>query len=199
MSEKITHTLVAADLLEWSVYSPTVKTELYSHALVSDEKVVLVDPVLPDAATLTAINKLGTPGVILLTSGNHERSAREVAKFLHIPVASPALAVKEFGFKPDIIVDDLKQIYGINPVSLSGAGIGEHGYYCPQSRILVLGDAILNLPDGPVVLPDKYCTDSKQLKTSLTKLLSLDISILAFAHGKAIKNPAAQLKTLLAA
>jgi len=197
MSEKITHTLINGHLLEWSVYSPSVKTELFSHALVSDEKVVLVDPVMPDAATLTAINKLGTPGVILLTSGNHERSARELSRFLHIPVASPALAVREFSFKPDIIVDDLKQIYGIVPVALTGAAIGEHAYYCPQSQTLIVGDALLHLPDGVIVLPDKYCTDPKQLKSSLGKLSSLNIALLGFAHGSALKKPAAQLKALL--
>jgi hypothetical protein len=168
MPEKMSYTLVSNHLLEWSVFSPEIKAELCSHALLSDGKVVPVDPAMPDAATLTAIKKLGNTAAILPTSGNHERASRELAKFPQVPVASSALAARDFGFKSDIIIDDLKQIYGITPVPLPGGASGKHGYYCANSRTLILGDAILNLPpDGLVVLPEKYCGNAAQLKVLL--------------------------------
>ena len=197
MAEPIQHSLITPQLLEWSVFAPSIKAELFSHALVSDGKVVLIDPTLPDDRTLTAIRQLGDIDAILITSANHERDAHRIAQQLHVPVGAPAFAVKEFSFKPDIIVDGLRQIYGIVPLSLPGAAPGEHAYYSPYNQILILGDAILNLPGGPVLLPDKYCTDSAQLKSSLTQLLRLDIAILAFAHGPALHQPATQLNTLL--
>lgn len=190
---------INSHLLEWFAYSEDSKTDCFSHAYISDGKVLLIDPVLPDAATVKAIQTLGKPCAVLITNGNHERFSRTIGDLLKVPIAAPAFAIKELSFKPDVIVDDLQQIHGMVPISLEGAANGEHAYYCPAQKILFIGDALINLPKtGLQILPDKYCADVKKLKISLQKLLKLDLDLIAFAHGETLSNPLPQLKKLLA-
>ncbi|MDZ4787983.1 MAG: hypothetical protein SH807_03505 [Blastochloris sp.] len=185
-------------LIEWSVYCKDCKTDLFSHAYISEGKVLLIDPILPDDDTLKSIQTLGKPCAILITNGNHERYARIIGDLLKIPIACPALATKELRFKPDVIVDDLKQLHGLVPISLTGAALGEHAYYCTAEKILFIGDALINDKDkGLSILPEKYCLNQKQLEISLKKLLNLDIELIAFAHGKTMPKAGAALKKLL--
>ena len=198
MPEKITLAQVGPGILEWSVYDPACKTVLTSHAMSAEGRVLLIDPAPMDEPVLAAIRKLGSPASIFLTNGNHARASRKLAEKMQIPIAAPAAAVKELGFKPDVIVDGLPQIYGLHPIPLPGGGAGEHAYYHPQKKSLCVGDALIHL-EGPgfAVLPDKYCLDAKTLKKSLLALLSLEIHTLLFAHGTALPKPGAQLKKLL--
>ena len=153
---------------------------------------------MPDPGTLSSIIKMGVPCGIFLTNGNHERDSRLLSRQLNIPVASPALAIKEFSFKPDIILDGLKQIYGFHPFPLPGAAIGEHALYCQKTETLCVGDALIHLPEtGLAILPDKYCQNAAALKQSLASLLSLKIQTLIFAHGKALPRPETALKKLI--
>lgn len=189
---------INSTLIEWTVFDPAVKTNLTSHAIAIDGKVVLIDPTLPDRDTLNSITHMGIPCGIFLTNGNHERASKALSKELNIPVAAPALAIREFSFKPDIILDGLKQIYGFHPVLLPGAAIGEHALYCQKTETLCVGDALINLPGtGLSILPDKYCQNAAVLKQSLLSLLSLKIDILIFAHGKALARPGPELRKLI--
>lgn len=188
-----------AHLIEWSAYSEECKTDLFSHAYVSEGKVILIDPIRPDDATLKAIQGLGKICAILLTNGNHERFSRVISDLLKIPIASPAFAIKDLSYKPDIIVDDLKQIHGLIPLNLKGGGSGEYAYYCTDNKILFVGDALINTSKaGLAILPDKYCEDPKTLKKSLLQLTKLDLDLIAFAHGETLSKPNAALKKLIA-
>jgi hypothetical protein len=49
------------------------------------------------------------------------------------------------------------------------------------------------------MLPEKYCTDARELRRSLGKLLRFPFDVLTFAHGLPIvKNAQARLSQLLA-
>ncbi|NJK90527.1 MAG: hypothetical protein HC904_01065 [Blastochloris sp.] len=177
-------------LIEWHSYSQECKADLHAHAYISEGKLLLIDPIQPDAATLQAIQTLGKPCAILLTNGNHERYSRIISDLIKVPIAAPAFAIQELSYKPDIVVDGLKQLHGLVPMALEGAGPGEHAYYCPANRILFIGDALIHsTKKGLELLPAKYCSNPNQLKTSLRSLFDLKIDLMAFAHGEPWPNP----------
>jgi glyoxylase-like metal-dependent hydrolase (beta-lactamase superfamily II) len=189
---------ITPHLIEWTAYSEECKTDLSSHAYISEGKVLLIDPIRPDDTTLKAIQSMGKVCAILLTNGNHERYSRLMSDLLKVPIAAPAFAIKDLSYKADVIIDNLKQLHGLVPLNLKGAGPGEHAYYCPSNKILFVGDALINLSGtGLSLLPDKYCEDARELHRSLQQLTRLDLSLLAFAHGETLAMPNASLKKLL--
>jgi glyoxylase-like metal-dependent hydrolase (beta-lactamase superfamily II) len=192
------HQTINSHLIEWSHYDKDCKTDLFSHAYISEGKVLIIDPIRPDDATLKAIQALGQPCAILLTNGNHERFSRVMGDLLKIPIAAPAFAIRELSYKPDIIVDNLKQIHGLVPVPLPGGGPGEFAYYCPANHGLFIGDALINLKKtGLTLLPDAYCENPIQLRNSLLSILKLKLNWVSFAHGDTLAQPIPALKKLL--
>ena len=91
------------------------------------------------------------------------------------------------------------EVAGFERIPLTGAGEGETSYFHPESKTLVVGDALINLPPhGLTLLPDKYCTDPVQLRQSVRRLSQLPIERIFFAHGAPIVHSGpSQLSTLL--
>lgn len=171
-------------LVEWSAHSPQAKVTLTSHAFSHEGRVILVDPIEGDAATRTAIAALGQPVLIVLTNGNHERASALWKKELNIPVAFSALASREISFKPEVVLETVRNFHGLQPLALDGAATGEHALFVPHLKLLILGDALLNLPEtGLSRLPDKYCSQPAALKRSLHSLAKIGFENTAFAHG----------------
>jgi glyoxylase-like metal-dependent hydrolase (beta-lactamase superfamily II) len=195
----LTHRQISPHLYEWSAYSHSVKTVLTSHAFVHDGKVVLIDPIAADAPVAVAVHKLGRPVLIIATNANHNRDISRWKTLLDIPVAASALAVKDLGFKPDVILESAKLLHGLSPIALEGAAPGEHALFSAETKLLVVGDALIHLEGkGLTVLPDKYASHPQALKKSLQTLLRLKFDTLAFAHGDAIVGGAnAQVRTAL--
>jgi Metallo-beta-lactamase superfamily len=189
---------INTNLIEWSAYSEECKADLHSHAYIAEGKVILIDPIRPDDNTLKAIQGLGKLCTIILTNGNHERFSRIMSDLLKLPIAAPAFALKELSYKPDIIVDNLKQLHGVVPINLKGGGPGEHAYHCPDNNILFVGDALIHsVKNGLSILPDKYCENPQELRQSLRQLTKIKLDLIAFAHGEALSKPNALLKKLL--
>jgi len=113
-----------------------------------------------------------TPVVIVQTNANHDRFAKEMAGLVHGKIES--------------------ELPGFEKVPLPGAGEGETGYFHPETRTLVLGDALINLaPHGLALLPDKYCTDPAKLRESLRLLARMPVERIFFAHGAPIVHDGA--------
>ena len=91
------------------------------------------------------------------------------------------------------------EVAGFENVPLLGAGEGETAYFHAESKTLVVGDALINLPPhGLTLLPDKYCTDPVQLRHSIRGLSQLPIERIFFAHGAPIVHSGlSQLNPLL--
>jgi len=91
------------------------------------------------------------------------------------------------------------EVTGFEKIPLTGAGEGETSYFHPESKTLVVGDALINLPPhGLTLLPDKYCTDPVQLRQSVRCLSQLPIERIFFAHGAPIvHNGTSQLSPLI--
>jgi glyoxylase-like metal-dependent hydrolase (beta-lactamase superfamily II) len=113
-----------------------------------------------------------TPVVIVKTNANHDRCSKEMAGLVHGKIES--------------------ELPGFENIPLPGAGEGERGYFHPESRTLVLGDALINLaPHGLALLPDKYCTDPTRLRESVRLLARLPVERIFFAHGAPIVHDGA--------
>jgi len=171
-------------LVEWSAHSPQARVTLTSHAFAHEGKVILVDPIEGDPATRQALSALGQPVLIVLTNANHERATLHWKKELSVPVAFSAHASREISFKPDVILETLKNFQGIQPIPLEGAAPGEHALFIPHLKLMIVGDALINLPEtGLSRLPDKYCSDPKKLNLALHTLNKFGFEHTAFAHG----------------
>lgn len=191
---------VAPGVVTWSVYSEDCKTHCFGHAVTHQENLVLIDPILPASLEIwNKIMKLGTPNLIILTNGNHERHSLKVAKEYGIPIGACATAVSELSRKPEIILDGQVKMQGLRPLRCPGGGHGELALYSESTKTLVLGDSVINLPEtGFQLLPEKYCTDPAQLKRSLATLLNFDFDILLMAHGVPLTSSAkSKLRNLL--
>jgi glyoxylase-like metal-dependent hydrolase (beta-lactamase superfamily II) len=78
--------------------------------------------------------------------------------------------------------------------------VGEIALHCQREEgMLVLGDALINFGSrGFDFLPAKYCSNAKQMRRSLKKLLDIDFERVFFAHGMPILvSGRAQLEALL--
>jgi len=176
---------ISPGLVTWSVYSKEVKTDLFGHAHLHQDNLVLIDPVMPHTTRIwDQIIQMGNPNLIILTNGNHARDSRRIARDFHMPIAASAASIPSLGFKPDIILDGNFQIQGLRSINCPGAGPGETALFSSKMNTLFLGDALINLPStGLQFLPDKYCTDPKLNRKSLAMLLNFSYQNILMAHG----------------
>ncbi len=177
----------ALTLATWEAYDPSVKVDLTSNALRVGERVCLFDPIpFADGTDVAAI--MGAPATaIILTNGNHERYALEVADALQLPILAPAAAFPEF--TPALAARAIRLEEANLPleaIPLPGGGAGETAYYTPEADgVAVVGDALINLPfTGFCLLPEKYCEDVSKLRCSVTELARRPLAALAFSHGQ---------------
>lgn len=187
---------VAPNLLVWSAYDPSLKCDLSSSAFLYKGGLILIDPIaLSDSAWEEACS-LGEPRAILLTNENHSRASDHYRKKHRIPVVVPSPASKGLDIKPDVYIHGNEILYGLTPIAIPGASLGETAF-ASGDGIMIIGDALINL-QGLALLPDKYCVDARQSRASLAKLLDWPMRILTFAHGSPIVgDPGRQLSQLL--
>ncbi len=88
----------------------------------------------------------------------------------------------------DKISDELRVI------EIEGAGIGEIAlYHEAADGTLIVGDALINFePYGFTFLPAKYCSNEKEMRRSLRKLLAYKAERMLFAHGLPILSRASE-------
>ena len=139
------------------------------------------------------------PVAIVLTNGNHERAARGLRERFQIPAYAHRDALAELGEWVDRTLEDGEALMDeLTVVALPGASPGEIALHGTDA--LHVGDALIHLPPlGLSYLPDKYCSDPRELRRSLGKLLRFPFDTLTFAHGRPVVTQARQrLSELLA-
>jgi hypothetical protein len=152
----------------WHAYDPDCKAELWSTLFTNSKETVLFDPIPWPKGNPMPL----APVIIVQTNANHDRFSKELAGAVYGKIESEAP--------------------GFEKVPLPGAGEGERGYFHPETRTLVLGDALINLaPHGLALLPDKYCTDPAKLRESLRLLARMPVERIFFAHGAPIVHDGA--------
>ena len=162
----------------WSAFSPEHRVELGSSAVLTPEGWWVFDPI--PVADPEAGPRFDRVAGILLTNANHERdSARWCERFGCQRWASPDATGLPEGiprwFPPNPFPDWIL-------IPLPGGAPGETAFLRPDRSLVVVGDALVNLPErGLEMLPDKYCTDPIRLRHALRSIPFVDL--LLPAHG----------------
>jgi glyoxylase-like metal-dependent hydrolase (beta-lactamase superfamily II) len=179
-------------LYHWSVYEPSVKCEIGCTALKLTSGWVIIDPVPLAAPAWKELLALAPLRAILLTNGNHVRDTVALLAQNKVPVVTAADTRRDIAeLRPDITLLPGEMLYGITAIAIPGATPGETAYYS-KTGVMILGDAIINTSTetGLEFLPDKYCSDAKQNRASLRKLLEYDFHTLTMAHGAPVTTHA---------
>jgi glyoxylase-like metal-dependent hydrolase (beta-lactamase superfamily II) len=191
--------LIRPDLAFWQAYEPAVKCDLSCCARRVGSQLVFFDPIPLAALALEELATLATPAAIVLTNGNHARAAAKFRARLSIPILAHAEAAPELGVSIDGELEDGAMVAdALSVIALPGAAAGEIAL-C-GGGVLHVGDALINVePAGFSLLPNKYCTDARELRRSLGKLLRSEFELLTFAHGLPLISQARRrLENLLA-
>ena len=202
---------VAPSLLIWKTYDPALKADLFSTAITTRNGTFLVDPIpLADAALAQLLNAGSVTGVIV-TNSNHLRASADFADRFSVPIvahpqtfpgqAFPGTKVRQSdGLVRWRVGDGSKICDEIAVIGIDGAAAGEIVlHYAPNGGMLIIGDALINFePYGFTFLPHKYCSNEKEMRRSLRKLLTRKAERMLFAHGPPIQSAAsARLRQLL--
>jgi hypothetical protein len=171
----------------WHAFEESIRTELFSTAVVSEEGLVIIDPVDASPSVLNRLGRLGPTVAIILTNGNHSRAAVRFRERFSAPVFSHAEAVGELTLPVDGTLRMDRRVGGsLEVIEFQGAGMGEIALLNTNGWIH-FGDAVINLEDtGLGVLPPKECIDAKLLEVSLKALPALSFHGATFAHGTPI-------------
>jgi glyoxylase-like metal-dependent hydrolase (beta-lactamase superfamily II) len=190
--------LVVPAIFLWRYYDRAIKTDLFSTGLQTESGTFLIDPIFLAPDAMTDLNRVAG---IIVTNENHLRAAAQFAERFHIPIYAEATAAAALTGTTQI---DLESPFapGLTAIPVDGAAAGEIAIYWEAEKgTMVMGDALINFePYGFTFLPSKYCSNSKLMRTSLTKLLDYSFERMLFSHGEPILSHARErLEALLEA
>ena len=190
---------VAAKLWCWGNYDPSAKTDLNSTAIWGRRGMVLIDPIRLATGPLDELVGHARPVAIILTNGNHARSARWYSDRFGIPLMAHSDAVAELGVAVERSLADGETVQDLAVTAIPGAPAGEIALY-DASGVLMIGDALIHLEShGFTLLPEKYCIDAALMRQSLRKLLRFEFEVLTFAHGlPLVDRPRQRFEQLIA-
>jgi len=192
---------IASNIAIWHDYDSTVKAELYSTCLITPDSSYFIDPIPLRSQALDKLVDAGRVAGIIVTNCNHHRASARFAEQFAVPVlaycdAFPGHAPRQFMrvANGDEICD------GLHVIGIEGAAPGEIVlHYAADGGTLIIGDALINFETyGFTFLPGKYCSNEKEMRRSLRKLLDYKAERMLFAHGTPILSRASErLKALL--
>jgi len=189
---------ITTSLFSWHAYEPAVKCELSSCAFDGPDGLIFFDPIGLAEPALARLLHGRKARAVILTNGNHARAAGALRKRFGVKIFAPRDA-DGLELVPDETLEEGRIAPGgFTVIALPGAGPGEIALV--GNGVACIGDALIHLqPEGPLILPDKYCTDPAQLRQSLRKLLSCEFQAVTFAHGAPLVTAARkQIEQLLA-
>ena len=186
---------IASNIAIWHDYDSAVKAELHSTCLGTPDGTYFIDPIpLANEALYELIGSNSVAGIIV-TNGNHHRASAKFAEKFSAPLfgraeAFPNKAARELKRVAD--GDEISE--GLCAIGIEGAGEGEIAlHYAPDGGTFIIGDALINFePYGFTFLPAKYCSNQKQMRRSLRKLLAYKADRMLFAHGTPILSRASE-------
>ena len=192
---------IASNIAIWHSYDSAVKAELYSTYLRTPDGTYLIDPIpLASGALYELIGSNSVAGIIVTNSNHHRASAKFAADF-SVPIFGHGEA---FLHQPPLqfrsVADGDKIHDELSAIGIEGAAEGEIAlHYAPDGGTVIVGDALINFePYGFTFLPAKYCSNQKQMRRSLRKLLDHKAERILFAHGMPILSDASErLRDLL--
>jgi hypothetical protein len=192
---------VAPSLFIWQAYDSAVKADLFSSAIATATGIFLIDPIPMEENPFGQLREQGPIIGIVVTSSNHHRASAQFAERFSAPIFAHRDTFSDklpHHFKRvadgDPICDELRVI------DIEGAAAGEIVLHCSSDGgALIIGDALINFePYGFTFLPGKYCSNHKEMRRSLRKLLAYKAERMLFAHGLPIlSGPSDRLQALL--
>jgi glyoxylase-like metal-dependent hydrolase (beta-lactamase superfamily II) len=161
----------------------------------------LIDPVPLQGQALEELTGSAQVGGIIVTNSNHHRFAAPYAQQFAVTTFAHGDTFPNHQPSRLKIVSDGDEICdGLGVIDIAGGPLGEIVlHYAVDGGTLIVGDALINFePYGFAFLPAKYCSNQKQMRRSLRKLLDYKAKRILFAHGTPILAAASErLRALL--
>jgi glyoxylase-like metal-dependent hydrolase (beta-lactamase superfamily II) len=193
---------IASNIAIWHDYDPAVKAECYSTSLTTSEGMYLIDPIPLEKRVLDELIGSDRVAGIIVTNSNHYRAYAQFAEQFSAPIFARSEAFPDKAEQQFRSVADGDEICrGLRVIGIEGAAPGEIAlYYLLDGGTLIVGDALINFePYGFTFLPGKYCSNEKEMRRSLRRLLDYEAEQILFAHGTPILSGASErLRGLLA-
>ena len=182
-------------LCVWHGYDPAVKAELYSTCLVTSDGAYLVDPIPLKSEALDELVNSGRVARVIVTNSNHYRACAQFAEQFSVPMfAHRETSLDKMPGESRNVADGDEICDGLRVIGIEGAVAGEIIlHYARDGGTLIVGDALINFePYGFTFLPAKYCSNEKEMRRSLRKLLDYKAERILFAHGMPILSGASE-------
>jgi glyoxylase-like metal-dependent hydrolase (beta-lactamase superfamily II) len=179
-------------VFRWEIFSAQHRVELTSHTVLAGGTLYCFDPIMLEEEPFDHLSRLGRPEAIVLTNENHLRDALLFRERWQVPLWASDLAKLSV---PDLfrIGSEEREWQGWRLHSLFGGAGGELAFRSEERSLVILGDAVVNLPARRLeILPEKYCEDPVLLRRSLRELASAPFARLCMAHGKAVLEKASE-------
>ena len=183
---------IVPGVFAWEIFSPEHKVELASHAVLKDGELFCFDPVGLAEEPFAWLSRRGTPAAIVLTNENHLRQSELWQERWRVPIWTSV--------RSEVTLANLRRFpegpcawegWRLHP--LAGGGGGETALGLPGRSLMVLGDAVVNLPGrGLEFLPAHYCRDPAILRQSVRELAREPFDHLLMAHGAALLSHASR-------
>ena len=192
---------LSSSLWLWQAFDPEVKADLFSTVVRTGEQLFVIDPILLERDAFGELDALGKVTGVLVTNANHLRAVESFAQKYDATVfAADAVACELLGVKKFALGKGEQVVREFTCIPIAGAAAGETAYHFPaDGGTMVVGDALINLePYGFALLPEKYCSNQKEMRRSLRQLLDRPFERLLFAHGvPLLRSGRARLEVLL--
>jgi glyoxylase-like metal-dependent hydrolase (beta-lactamase superfamily II) len=186
---------ITSDLAIWHAYDLKVKAELYSTCLATGAGTYLVDPIPLQPEAFDEMMGSSSVAGIVLTNSNHRRAAAQFAQRSSVPIfARPGTFPNDQTSRMKSVSDGDEICDGLRVIAIDGGPLGEIAlHYAVNGGTLIVGDALINFePYAFTFLPAKYCSNQKQMRRSLRKLLDHKAKRILFAHGAPILSAASE-------
>ena len=184
---------ITSNIAIWHDYDSAVKAELYSTCLGTPDGTYLVDPILLEREALYELIGSNSVMGIIVTNGNHHRASATFAEKFSAPLFGRTEAfLNKVARELKSVTDGDEISEALTVIGIEGAADGEIAlHYAPHGGTFIIGDALINFaPYGFTFLPAKYCSNQKQMRRSLGKLLAYKAERMLFAHGTPILSEA---------
>lgn len=186
---------ITSHLAIWHTYDAAVKAELCSTCLATIAGIYLIDPIPLQKRALDSLISSSPVAGIVVTNSNHRRAAAQFAQRFHVRIFAHRETFPDDERSRFTTTGDGEEISnGLRVIGIEGAPPGEIAlHYADNGGTLIVGDALVNFePYGFSFLPSKYCSDGKQMRDSLQKLLHYKAERILFAHGTPILSNASE-------
>ena len=168
----------------WSVVSEEKGFRFNGYAVETPAGTVLVDPPLPSDGW-DDLDALAPYAGVYVTNRNHSRAAEACAERYGAPVRIHELDAERAEARVGETVTGGETVGGqVVLVHVPGKSPGEVALHVPGRRALIVGDAVIGVPDGELsTYPDDKVDDRPQLGRSAARLLELDFESLLLCDG----------------